>query len=120
MVAKLKDAEEKLGAMRSEIDDAASNSEQLRAELQTANDNYLALQTELQKAINKIENIKVSNASVRSEMQTHTDQLIEQIHDEHKKEVLGAGEARATPKSTRAFYIKLLQLVVVIYIYIYI
>merc|ERR1712139_219648 len=45
MVAKLKEAEERLGAMRSEIDDAASNSEQLRAELQTANANYTALQS---------------------------------------------------------------------------
>ena len=87
MVAKLKEAEERLGAMRSEIDDAASNSEQLRAELQTANANYTALQSELQKANSRIEKLQVGNVSIRSEMQTHTDQLIEQIHDEHKQEV---------------------------------
>ena len=87
MVAKLKEAEERLGAMRSEIGDAASNSEQLRAELQTANANYTALQSELQKANSRIEKLQVGNVSIRSEMQTHTDQLIEQIHDEHKQEV---------------------------------
>ena len=87
MVAKLKEAEERLGAMRSEIDDAALNSDQLRAELQTANANYSALQSEFQKANSRIEKLKVGNVSIRSEMQMHTDQLIEQIHDEHKQEV---------------------------------
>ena len=76
-----------MGAMHSEIDDAASNSEQLRAELQTANANYSALQSELQKANSKMETLKAGNVSIRSEMQTYTDQLVEQIHDEHRKEV---------------------------------
>ena len=84
MLARLQEAERNLGAMRAEMEGATDDSEKLLAELKTLRSEHASALSE----IDKLRGLaRDSAAAIRTEMQTHTDQLLEQINDEHAQVV---------------------------------